>query len=413
MNSVVGSHAADQDIRCSFGLKLIVFLFLIACIFDPADLLMGLKLPLFVLAWCFCFFQVAMKPDKVRLPVELLLYLILMFLIPLVSLAVYYLSDGSEPFEGFQLIKAYAFISFGLLLYLVGLNLLGLISFALTLLSIVISVTFLLVLHDPALYLPLKIFGDLYGMVILDNRDFGSGVMISQIYFVTSPMLVISISYYYKMANISNGRRLSYFFLMGISAFSMFVAGTRNNMAVAVLLPTTLYLFYSEKRVLVMLLFAVLTGLLASVFYAEISVFLDPDEVSNSIKLSLVEDYYQVLSNPFDLLFGQGLGAYSYWAAKGFHFYITELTYFEVIRNFGLLLGAVMFLLLLYPLIHAFLLYPNYIEKHIVIGYFYYLVMCATNPNMFSSMGMLILAVIVANLFINRDSVANEEETID
>jgi hypothetical protein len=40
----------------------------------------------------------------------------------------------------------------------------------------------------------------------------------------------------------------------------------------------------------------------------------------------------------------------------------------------------------------------------VVVGYVFYLGMCMSNPNLFSSMGMLILAIVLANIFMT-DSV--------
>ena len=99
------------------------------------------------------------------------------------------------------------------------------------------------------------------------------------------------------------------------------------------------------------------------------------------------------------MLFGKGLGSYETWSLRG-DFYITELTYFEVFRNFGFLMGLVMVILMIYPIIYTFIIRPSYKDKHIIIAYAAYLVMTMTNPLFFSSMGMLILAIILANISI-------------
>jgi hypothetical protein len=72
-----------------------------------------------------------------------------------------------------------------------------------------------------------------------------------------------------------------------------------------------------------------------------------------------------------------------------------------VIRNFGLFGAAIMFALLLFPIVHAFVLNRRFPQKAVVIGYGAYLVACISNPNLFSSMGTLILSVILATIYLS------------
>jgi hypothetical protein len=61
-------------------------------------------------------------------------------------------------------------------------------------------------------------------------------------------------------------------------------------------------------------------------------------------------------------------------------------------------MGGVMTLLLLYPVIYAYVLRPTYPDKPIIIAYAAFLLMSMTNPLFFSSMGMLILASLLARI---------------
>jgi hypothetical protein len=134
-------------------------------------------------------------------------------------------------------------------------------------------------------------------------------------------------------------------------------------------------------------------------FAGYLSAFFDPTETANSIKLAIIDDYLEFFGDPLTLLFGQGLGAYQIWSGKPFEpfTYITELTYLELLRNFGLIGAIVMMGLLLFPTAMAL---SGGRAKDISLGiaWLLYLVMCASNPNLFSSMGILILAVLMANL---------------
>ncbi len=187
--------------------------------------------------------------------------------------------------------------------------------------------------------------------------------------------------------------------LTATSIAGMFFAGTRNNLIISILLPLSLVLLYSRSRLNGLLLAAAAAALLATAFMDEVLKLFDPSEVSNFTKLSLLQDYAQTLSDPVGLLAGSGLGAYQFWDAKGMSFFISELTFLEMIRNFGLFGALLMLALLLYPLVYAFVMKPRFGQRHIVLAYGFYLLMCISNPNLFSSMGILILSVVLANLF--------------
>jgi hypothetical protein len=102
------------------------------------------------------------------------------------------------------------------------------------------------------------------------------------------------------------------------------------------------------------------------------------------------------------LRFAAGLGAYQNWTARPV-FYATELTYPETLRNFGLADALSMMALLLFPIADAFFRTTDQRSRTLAIAYFLYLVMCFSNPNLLSSMGMLILAILVANIFPGCD----------
>jgi len=371
-------------------------------IFDPADKLLGLKLTFFVLSMFYGFFWGLIRTGSVKIPLELLAYVFIMIFIPFMSICLYFIAGGGEPFEGFQMIKAYVFISFSLILYLTRTNIFKGLSFILSMLSVVIICIFTILLYEPSLIFSIYNFGRYFGVFYLDDRNYGSGLRLTQIYFASSPMLVISIAYYYHKARFSEKKKIFYDAIVFLNVIAMFIAGTRNNMIVSLLLPLTLYFIYTKNRALSAAIISVVVVLVVAFFHSEIEVLFDPSEVSNSIKLALIQDYLAIFSDPLDLMFGQGLGAYYYWTAKGAYYYVTELTFFEIIRNFGVILGGGMILLLMYPIIYTYVINKKYTEKHIIIAYMFYLIMCFSNPNLFSSMGMLILAGIIANIFLYK-----------
>lgn len=374
--------------------------------FDPADRLLGLKIYLFVGCWLVALALCALNRDNCRIHIGLLLYILLFVLVPTLSIAWYWFVDGNEEFAGFQLLKGYLLISLSALLFIHRIDLLPHLSAVLTVLALIIIGVAIALAIEPSLAAPLYLFGVSSGVLFLDSRDYGSGVVLSQIYFVTSPMLAISIAYYYHQARgaVRSREKLVCYMLAMISIVAMPIAGTRNNIAVALLLPLTLFVVYSKRRLLSAAVSGTFLLVLVIIFLDQAAAFLDPSEFSNNIKLALLDDYVHILSEPLVLLFGHGLGAYDYWAARDYYFYTSELTYFELIRSFGIFGALTMLGLLLFPFVYTSFVKRSFDQRHIILGYAFYLVMCASNPNLFSSMGVLILSIILANIFLYERS---------
>jgi hypothetical protein len=384
---------------------LLMLVFVAVCVFDPADQILGGKVIVFCALWGVTIFKILVMRDDLFLPLDSVLYVGTFIAIPLLSIGWYFVIDGQQPFEGFGLLKAYLFVSFAIVLVLNRIDLVPPLSAALTVLACLVIAVFGAIELEPDLYETLSPLGVSSGLLILDKRSFGDFELI-QVYFVTSPMLAISIAYYFDrlMVGPGGGRRFLFLALTAVNIAGMFLAGTRNNILVSLLLPFVLWPLYAKRVVVASLCsFAVLAAL-AWPFVDWLSAFFDPSEGGNSIKLVEMNDYFRIFGDTLTLLFGQGLGAYENWT-DGIHqfYFVTELTYLEMVRNFGLIGALVMLGLLLFPIANAFFVQTSKRERSLAVAYLLYLVMCATNPNLFSSMGMLILAVLVANIFQSRD----------
>jgi len=127
---------------------------------------------------------------------------------------------------------------------------------------------------------------------------------------------------------------------------------------------------------------------------------LSPDDESNAIKLAHLHDYGILFGDWKTLLFGQGLGASFFSTAWGTRVTLTEVTYLEFIRNYGLMLAPIFYFLILYPL--RMLADPEARADHyLFLAYGAYLYMCSGNPLLLSSSGMLVLAVVLVKTFCN------------
>lgn len=389
-------------------LNFTLLLFLISCVFDPADKVLGLKVWLFILCWVLTLIIYTRSREQMRVPLGLLIYVVLFILIPTLSIIWYYITNGAEPFEGFAMLKGYILILLAPLLVLNRINLLPRFCAVLTVLAFVINGIFIVLQIAPELYHPLYAVGPSTGILFMDNRQYSSDLTLLQIYYVTSPMLVISIAYYYSIAKSCPraGAKLLLWGVFAINTTAMVLAGTRNNILAAILLPIALAFIYSKNKNVGAFFSVIVVASLMAVFSDELQAFFNPTETANESKLRVLADYARAFSDPLTLLFGQGLGSYFAMESRG-EVWLTELTYLEVIRNFGLFGGAIIFSLLLFPVWHAFANNRSHAEKAIAMGYTAYLVMCISNPNMFSSMGVLILSIMLGNIFLQSHKKRN------
>lgn len=377
--------------------KATLWAFLLACVFDPADRLLGAKVWAFAACWGAGLAWLAASRRKIEVPLWLLGYVAVFILIPLSSVALYYFRGGGDPFEGVAMLKGYVLITFALLLALTRTDLFDELSAVLSLLSCCVIAVFAALLLLPEIYLALHPFSVATGILVIDARDYGEQVVLLQVYFVTSPMIAIAIAHYYGRAvsAADSKARSRLAFLVALNVAGMLLAGSRNNILVSILLPLTLWFVHSHSKALAAALGLLFLAAGALVFRGELAAFFDPSEPSNEIKIQLLSDYARLFSDIPTLLLGQGLGAYNLWTPKG-EAWVTELTYLEMIRNFGLAGAAVMMTLLMVPIVRAIPRNRPPRDRTLALGYGYYLVMCAFNPNLFSSMGILILSLLLA-----------------
>jgi hypothetical protein len=387
-------------------LRLCLLLFLLACIFDPADKVLNVKVYIFALCWALTLAIYWSSGMRGGVPRGLAIYTLLFMLVPVYSVVWYFLTDGSEPFEGFRMLKGFILVTLASVLVLGQIDLLPRLCAVLTILAWAIIGVFVALLLMPQLITPLYLVGQQTDSLFIAKRAYTSSVVLTQVYFVTSPMLAISITYYFDKAwSARHGKALRLWALVAISSLAMMLAGTRNNILVAVLLPAALLLYYTKNKGVGTLLVLFAMGALVVLFATELQAFFDPTEESNSIKLALLDDFSRIFSDPVNLIFGRGLGSYETWTARGSRYeYASELTYLDMVRNFGLPGAVIVLGLLLFPVWHAFSANRSRLTKAIAIGFVFYLGMCASNPNLFSSMGILILSVMLSAIFSRAKS---------
>ena len=140
-----------------------------------------------------------------------------------------------------------------------------------------------------------------------------------------------------------------------------------------------------------------LVAAVASMLWSTIHAMLDTEESSNAVKIQFFRDYTNLLSDPTTLLLGQGLGAAFNSTERGY-VTVSELTYMELLRSYGVMFGVPMLVGLFYPLER--LARHKWKPVHFLyLAYAVYLYLCTANPLLVSSSGMLVFAIVLTMTF--------------
>ena len=120
----------------------------------------------------------------------------------------------------------------------------------------------------------------------------------------------------------------------------------------------------------------------------------EKNEASNLVKYAHLYSYWELFSeHPIYLLLGQGPGTSFYSAGFGRVTSVTEWTYLELIRNFGMC-SLVIIYVFYRPLVDLWKERKNSHTNSLLWGYLIYLFVAGTNPLMLSSTGMIVLLII-------------------
>ncbi len=218
------------------------------------------------------------------------------------------------------------------------------------------------------------------------------GIKIFAIYYksfvtLTFPMFF----YYYKIYNHPKHWYLT-IIPVAIFTFAFFLSGTRATMMLPFFMLVLVgyksigklrrwkYAFY-PMLVLFAIVFVIMIIVLAS----------EKGEASNIIKYAHLTSYMQLFEqHPIYLLFGQGIGTEFY--TIGFHRFvnITEWTYLELIRDYGLFSIMILFTLF-YPFFQMWQHRDNSFCFGMMGAYVAYILIAGTNPLLVSSTGMIVI----------------------
>ncbi len=257
-----------------------------------------------------------------------------------------------------------------------------------------------------------SLFGDMYRYFVVDKqvvvyalRNYGETTLL-MIFYKTSPLLVFPLSWYLYQILINKQKKgvfVSILLLMLI-ALTLYFSGTRANLLSLILIVIFYLGYFLYRKSKVWFLLFVGFGILVVLFTlpSVMAVFLNKQEASNAIKFSYLSSYSDYFDHHLlSLLFGQGIGGTFY--ASGLHRMIdvSELTYFELIRIWGIPVTLIFVGTLILPLLAEIRAKK---VTHLFIAYLAYLFISGTNPLLMSSTGMLVLVYVFTNTFLSPAS---------
>lgn len=375
--------------------KLALVLLFVAAIFEPSDRVFGLKVYLFSLFVLLGILALFVDKNFSLPSLSQLLYVFTFALVfPVWGLTVSLIfNPGNLGTDGLQYFKSHLFLIFSLFLAPVSLLRFAEKTFIvlLVLLAHVILALFLISLVVPLpIFEAIVVFGRQTNLFLLGGREYG-GVHFPTMYYVTSPLLVFGLAYFLERA----ARKIDTVtvYLIVVSMAGLFLSGTRNNILISLLIPGYYLIHRRSGRLVLALALPAIVIVGATVLRS----MFDPQDVSNAAKIAYLADYSTILSDPKTLLLGQGLGTRFFASGLGEIVSITELSYFEIVRTYGILVGMAFFLYLIYPLI--LLVRVRDSLYYVTVGYAAYLLESYSNPYLLSSNGMLVLGLVTALAF--------------
>ena len=372
------------------ALTVVVIAFAGVVLLDPGDKILHLKLPLLILALCIWAIRVVcgmVNPGSLKVVAGVLLFALIL---PAAASLIALLGDTlpvGEPLQ-FQLIKEFSVL---LIIPVVVSERIDLTALILRW-SIVIAI-FTLLLAGLSLVEP-SLFAIVRGIAVeTDNAFIRSraelGLGIGSFYYKTVSVLVFPIAYHLRKMLNGSGKLASAMFTL------MFVAAILcSDSRAAVIGVFIVVAFFVTQKLKIAFgwppaLFALLVMVVLPAGY--FAAFFHPEELSNATKIGHIHSYARLFNDhPTYLLWGQGADTEFYTQGFEAKTTLTELTYLDLIRWFGIPVAALILGAVVYP-IFALAQRAN-ASSYLVVPYIAYLWEAASNPLLICSFGALVVS---------------------
>lgn len=375
------------------GGNALFFLLILVIMLDPTNSVLHLKDIVFVLTvgYNIVFF----KPDWRFLPHIAVIYAVIFLCYVFSEMQMNVIDDDAllGTFKGYAPLF--------LLLWVKYYDIIKLMRWPAFITSLVVVILYIVASSSEILEYLIFTYVKSHGETIMMTRRSFLGVKVFGMYYKSVVSLVFALyTVFYRMYNVKKGR----WYMIPLALFMMFpflVSGTRST----ILLPFFLmglvaYRTIAKMRKAKYIYYPLLV--LAGIVFIMLIITLaaEKTEASNVIKYGHLTSYLELFENhPLYMIIGQGPGSIFYSIGFGHYTAITEWTYLELLRNYGIFCLFILFVIVK-PLVPMMKNRDDNYTFGIAGAYFAYLLVAGTNPLLISSTGMIVILAVYA--YVNR-----------
>jgi hypothetical protein len=223
--------------------------------------------------------------------------------------------------------------------------------------------------------------------IVSPSRDV-LGMGLGAFFYKTAPLMIFPFAYYSWRFIETSGRRWTSIAMTLLYGAALVYSGTRANILGAMFVFGALALMRVRRSVGWPAAAALTVLILLIILVTVVPKALDTQEISNVVKLGHLHSYEEELNTRWAaLLWGEGANTAFYSQGVQDWTILTELTYLEVIRLFGLPVTIVFGAGLIWI---GYLLVVRSVVP-VAIAYAAYLVISGSNPLLIGSTGMLMV----------------------
>jgi hypothetical protein len=217
------------------------------------------------------------------------------------------------------------------------------------------------------------------------------GLGMGTIYYRTTAVLVFPIAYY-LWRSLNRPKKIISYILTTIFLVCVLCSGSRATIIASYVIfaffMTQKFKYKYGRGAALSILFIMVT--LPAGYFAT---FFHPGDASNAAKLGHIRSYAVLFDDhPTYLLWGQGADTEFYTEGFQAKTTLTELTYLDLIRWFGLPVTAIILIAVLYPVFGLMRLTGE--VSYLAVPYAAYLLEAATNPLLICSFGALVVSAV-------------------
>ena len=385
--SCSANHVIAYIVACDFFKNQIMFnlkpifscLFCVISFVDPVDAF-KLKIPAFLL---FMFpYIIGYKMDKRNIPI-----IIFMILLNIISYSIAF-STGIYLDTSLAIHFFTFFILLGCVLWAYRIDLLRPIFYGSIALSILTIMGYFVIQFNPELELVLYEYSLDHDIVFLMSHRTFLGFDFVQFCFKSLPILTIPASLSFSSLITNKTGRLKNFLLSSLFFFAMFCAGNRAMLfGVLIIVLFVTYPVLKRKAFFKPMLYSIIVIAVVIIILA----LTEKGEESNEVKYGHLISYMSLFPDMWPyMLFGTGPGSFFYSIGFGGNTKLSEWTYIELYRMYGMIGGTTILFFLLKPLLKWKKKEVALIEwRPIALGYILFLIICGSNPYLINSTGLI------------------------